>query len=96
MPKRSNIKRDPTVRTRARSRFKREQLPCYLCGQAIDYSRPWSAQDPECMEADHVIPLELGGADTVENQRPAHRGCNSKKRAKLHAPIIKRSGALKR
>lgn len=40
---------------------------CYLCGElGADV-------------ADHVLSLALGGADTVENQRAAHRSCNLRK-----------------
>ena len=95
MGKRNLIPRDSTVRDRARAKLRKEGRPCHICGRPVDYSRPWSAQDPLCFEADHVVPLEKGGADTVENFAPSHRGCNSQKRAKYNAPIIKRSGALK-
>jgi 5-methylcytosine-specific restriction endonuclease McrA len=28
---------------------------------------------------DHLVPLSVGGRSTLENMRPAHRGCNSRK-----------------
>lgn len=38
---------------------------CHICGQ--------SGAD----SADHVIPRSHGGPDTLDNLRPAHRGCNT-------------------
>jgi len=43
---------------------------------------------------DHVIPLAKGGLDIMENKKAAHRACNSTKRARLVAPIVRRSGTL--
>jgi len=43
---------------------------------------------------DHVVPLAKGGADALDNKKAAHRGCNSTKRARLVAPIVRRSGTL--
>jgi 5-methylcytosine-specific restriction endonuclease McrA len=43
---------------------------------------------------DHVMPLAKGGADTLDNKKAAHRECNSKKRARIVAPIVRRSGTL--
>lgn len=40
---------------------------CAYCGFSIDIKD---------MQADHVIALERGGADTVENMLPACRSCN--------------------
>lgn len=38
---------------------------CHLCGR------------PGADSADHLIPRALGGPDTLDNLRPAHRSCNS-------------------
>lgn len=40
---------------------------CAYCGTEI-----W----PEDMQADHVVPLANGGADTLDNMFPACRSCN--------------------
>jgi 5-methylcytosine-specific restriction endonuclease McrA len=54
---------------------------CHICGQAIDGTRePW--------DADHVIPLEIGGDDTDDNLRPAHRACHADKTAGADIPAI--------
>lgn len=65
---------------------------CHICGKPIDYTLPHL--DPGAFVVDHIKPLKLGGADTLSNAAAAHRECNSKKRARAFAPIIRRSGAL--
>lgn len=40
---------------------------CAYCGCNLKY---------EEMQADHLIPLHIGGADTVDNMLPACRSCN--------------------
>ena len=41
---------------------------CWICGEG---PRP---TDP--MQADHVIPLSMGGRTELANMKPAHRSCN--------------------
>ena len=45
---------------------------CHLCGGTIDGTR-------DAWDLDHVIPLALGGEDTDDNLRPAHRKCHRAK-----------------
>lgn len=40
---------------------------CAYCGTEITFRE---------MQADHIYPLRLGGADTIENLVPACRSCN--------------------
>ena len=49
---------------------------CHICGYGIDASR-------ERWDADHVIPIELGGDDTKgsDNIKPAHKACHAPKTA---------------
>lgn len=64
------------------AQYKREcaeaGLPCWLCGQPIDYEADASTGNPNAFNVDHVIPtsvdpdLELD----VENFRPSHASCN--------------------
>jgi 5-methylcytosine-specific restriction endonuclease McrA len=63
---------------RARDVLRRKRLPCWLCGQAINYELPPS--DPMSYTLDHVQPQRYGG-DLLDrnNHKPAHRSCNSKK-----------------
>ena len=42
---------------------------CWLCGNPVD----------GLPSADHVIPRSKGGSDDIENLRPAHAGCNSRR-----------------
>ena len=102
--------RNTTTRDRIRAALRRTGAGCWICGEPIDYTLRWleGEHGPRCkgdsckgcvphprrFEADHVFPLKLGGADTIENSRASHRVCNSKKRARLVAPIVRRSGAL--
>lgn len=85
-------RRSTTTRDRARARMRAQNAACHICGQPIDYSL--TADHPRSFVADHVIPLAKGGRDEQDNMRAAHRDCNSTKRARLFAPIIRRSGTL--
>lgn len=52
----------------------RDGQDCYLCGEWVSIRE---------MTFDHVVPLSKGGTHTPENVKLAHRGCNSRKGAKL-------------
>jgi len=84
--------RDLSRAKRFRSAIARSKPACHICGGPIN----WQAHylDPKAFVIDHVIPLNKGGADELDNIKAAHRECNSKKRARLVAPIIRRSGSL--
>lgn len=85
-------KRSSTMRDRARAAIKRTQPACHICGLPIAYELPHT--DPKSFVVDHVVPIHRGGADNLSNMKAAHRDCNSTKRARSHAPIIRRSGSL--
>lgn len=85
--------RNTAQRDRDRARIAKGEPNCGICGEAIDYSLKWP--DPRCFVVDHIVPLARGGADTLSNKQATHNDCNSKKRARDYAPIIRRSGALK-
>ncbi|MFF5988151.1 HNH endonuclease [Prauserella flavalba] len=57
--------------------LKRISNVCWICGHPIDLSLP--AEDPMSFTADKLIPRSLGGPPTLDNARPAHRRCNSKR-----------------
>lgn len=84
--------RNTSRRDRDRTILARHHPACAICGQPIDYRL--KSPHPDSFEADHIVPLALGGTDTLDNKQPAHRRCNSAKRARLSAPIIRRSGSL--
>ena len=93
------VKRNSTMQARMREYVRRRGGNCHICGQPVDYTIPYylpgtRSPNPEAYVVDHLIPLHKGGAHDTSNGVPAHWRCNSKKRARLYAPIIKRSGAL--
>jgi len=88
------IKRNSARRDQDRARIRAAKPNCHICGQAIDWDADWL--DPMSFVVDHVIPLAKNGPDTLANKAAAHRSCNSKKRARIVAPIVRRSGSLDR
>ena len=55
---------------------------CHICNLAIDLNAPRSSRKTgweSGLHIDHLIPLSKGGADTLNNVRPAHGLCNIKK-----------------
>ena len=108
----AKVPRNSAQRDRNRRAIARTKPACHICGKPIDYTLTNLPDEhgqrckgngckgcvphPDRFEADHVIPLAKGGSDTLDNMRAAHRRCNSTKRARLVAPIIRRSGALNR
>lgn len=102
--------RNTTTRDRIRAALARTGAGCWICGHPIDYTLRWvegqhgprchddtctgCVPDPMRFEADHVVPLKRGGADTLENSRASHRQCNNRKRARLVAPIVRQSRSV--
>lgn len=86
------VRRNTQQQERMRARHRRIKADCYLCGKPIDYDLKWP--DPECFVVDHIRPIAKGGSHTFANTAAAHASCNSKKRARLIAPIVKRSGSF--
>jgi len=85
-------KRNTAQRDRDRARIKATRANCSICGASIDYTLPHT--DPMAFVVDHIRPLAKGGADNIANKAAAHSICNNKKRARIVAPIVKRSGSL--
>lgn len=59
---------------------------CHICKLPIDLTLPRSCKVKGWefgLQIDHVTPISLGGADTLENVRPSHGICNIKKGAKI-------------
>lgn len=56
---------------------------CYICNKEINLQisgRPGHEEGWEQgLHIDHVIPLSLGGTDTLSNVRPTHAVCNLRK-----------------
>ena len=54
---------------------------CYLCGRKIDLKLPKGL--PGSPEMEDLIPVSRGGNPLdPDNLRPAHKGCNARKRDK--------------
>lgn len=58
---------------------------CHICGEVIDLEAPrmqgtdgWE----KGLHMDHLIPVSKGGADVLDNIRPAHAYCNLSKGSK--------------
>lgn len=78
---------------RLRSRILAGSTICHICGH--------DGSDA----VDHVIPLERGGTNRLENLRPAHhtnpcpecgQRCNMTKGDREWAPIVRDSGSIRR
>lgn len=55
---------------------------CYLCGSQIDLTANRRVGRPGWqmgLQIDHVIPISASGSDTIDNVRPTHGICNSRK-----------------
>lgn len=50
---------------------------CWLCGKPINLDA--DRRTRAGLTLDHVLPVSQGGADSLDNLRPAHKGCNSKR-----------------
>ena len=71
-----------SARRKIRAYWKAQQLPCALCGRAIDYELP--AGHPLSFEVDEIVPVSRGGDPlSLENTQPAHRICNQRKGNKM-------------
>lgn len=58
---------------------------CHICGLSIDFNAPRRQGIPGWefgFQIDHILPIALGGADLLENVRPAHGVCNIRKGCK--------------
>lgn len=86
--------RNSTTRDRDRRIIANRRESCGICGRDINYLLAWP--DPMCFVVDHIRALANGGVDTLANKQAAHNQCNSLKRARDHAPIIRRSRTLHR
>lgn len=71
--------RSTTTRDQHRKAIARDKPPCGICGGDIDYTL--RSPDPGSFEVDHVLALDNGGTDTLDNKQASHRKCN---RAKWH------------
>lgn len=73
--------RSTTIRDQHRKLIARGNPPCGICSEPIDYALPHL--DPGAFVVDHIVPLNKGGEDVIENKQAAHRACNRAKSDKL-------------
>jgi 5-methylcytosine-specific restriction endonuclease McrA len=62
-------------------------INCHICSKEIDFNAPRNCKNERWeygLHIDHLIPLSLGGFDSLANVRPAHALCNIKKGAKIN------------
>lgn len=93
------VQRNSAMQNRMRQHVRRRGGNCHICGQPVDYTIPYympgtRKPNPKAYVVDHVVPIAKGGKHDLSNGKAAHVSCNSQKRARIIAPIIKRSGAL--
>jgi 5-methylcytosine-specific restriction endonuclease McrA len=69
--------RNTTIRDRDRRAIARTKPPCGICEGDIDYTL--TTPDPMSFEVDHIIALDNGGTDTLDNKQASHRKCNRDK-----------------
>lgn len=61
---------------------------CNICGCAVDQTDTWVGSDGrkrygrKYPTVDHIVPLKLGGTDTIDNVQLLCKHCNSSKGAK--------------
>jgi 5-methylcytosine-specific restriction endonuclease McrA len=60
-----------------RDRWKELAWVCQLCGQPIDPTA--SATSPWRWTKDHILPIDAGGGNDLDNLQPAHLRCNQSK-----------------
>lgn len=88
------VARNTATRDRDRKTIAEDEPPCYLqatghClfpGEPIDYDA--DHLDPRSFTVDHIIALDNGGTDTLDNKAAAHRACNRDKSNKTQATPV--------
>lgn len=81
--------RSTTTRDRDRAYIRRTKPPCGICEGEIDYSL--RHPHPRSFVVDHILPLNKGGTDTLDNKQAAHRDCNRTKSDKTSDELAPRS-----
>lgn len=67
-------------RAELKAAAERSQGCCCLCGQLVDFSVRDGRLQPTL---DHIVPQVRGGGHERENLQLAHKGCNSRKGARM-------------
>lgn len=78
-------------RLRATRALRAQHLPCYWCGNPIDYTLD-SERHPLAFTCDELIPISRGGsALDPTNFVAAHRVCNGSRGVKPDTPATRRA-----
>ena len=72
-----NGRHNKHIRDRHRKLIARDEPPCHICGEPIDYQAHYL--HPSSYTIDHITPIVKGGPDTLDNLAAAHRSCNRAK-----------------
>ena len=74
--------------TRLKEEQRAKRLPCWLCGQPIDYALDKS--DEDSFSVDHELPLSTHPhlAEEPSNLRSAHLRCNKRRGNRKPQPTI--------
>ena len=84
--------RNTTIRDRHRKAIARGKPDCHICSQPIDYTIT-DHLNPAAYVVDHIVPLNKGGTDTIDNKAAAHRACNRAKSDHLPEELTPAGGA---
>ena len=79
------MRRNETLRRRHREIIARDQPPCGVCRNPIDYDAHYL--HPLSFTIDHITPINRGGDDVLDNLQAAHRKCNRDKSDKVAAGV---------
>jgi 5-methylcytosine-specific restriction endonuclease McrA len=59
---------------------------CPICTRTLDWGRRVrGTYNPALVEVDHIVPVERGGQDTLENSRCICADCNKRRRSRERA-----------
>lgn len=85
---RSTDPRHTNTYRKNRALLKAQGLPCWLCGQPIDYTL--DRTDPNHFQADHVYPIETHPELALDpaNLKAAHASCNKQRGSKAATPSL--------
>ena len=65
-----------------------KQLPCWLCGQPIDYTLDKSSEDSFSVDHEHPLSTHPHLAEEPSNLRSAHLKCNKRRGNRKPNPTI--------
>lgn len=66
----------------------RDKWTCQDCGKPVEPNSAW--------QADHVVPVALGGPNTVENGALKHFECHQKKTSGKDVPMIAKADRIRK